>query len=506
MNSLKLFFRKMKQFIWLGGFVLGVMTFFAANQVFHYTSRNEFCDVCHVHPHSTSSWQMGPHKDTKSGVVTNCVDCHLPPGGLYYVTEKIRVGVRDVWGTVFKDTDKINWELKSRREHAIHFTYNASCRKCHQNLFSRGLSKKGEDAHLYFDQQIKVSDIRCINCHLDVGHHQEKPVETMELAKTEGPKEKFTGPAVLTSFENFTEQIPGTRVSFEMIALPGGEFTIGSPTSEPYREPDEGPQRRIRISPFWIGKAEVSWDEYGAFINQCGAQGRTEDQYAARGVDAKIDVITGPTPAYGNPDQGWGKGQRPAITMTHYAAEQYCKWLSKVTGKTYRLPTEAEWEYSARANTAGAYFFPGDPKKYTSRGFWNRFTGIDTTTINSYVIYAGNSGMMTHPPDQVKPNPFGLVHTLGNVKEFCLDSYQPDIYSTWQDGALDPCGPMNGKEYVVRGGSYKDDAADVRIANRDHTHFDAWMMTDPQIPKSLWWYSDNNEVGFRVVCEYEGAK
>jgi formylglycine-generating enzyme required for sulfatase activity len=102
----------------------------------------------------------------------------------------------------------------------------------------------------------------------------------------------------------------------------------------------------------------------------------------------------------------------------------------------------------------------------------------------------------------VKSNPFGLVHMLGNVKEFCLDWYDSDIYATYPDHIKNPEGPPEGTEHVIRGGSYNSDAADVRISKRDHTRHDAWMVTDPQIPKSLWWYSDNNEVGFRVVCEY----
>ena len=291
-----------------------------------------------------------------------------------------------------------------------------------------------------------------------------------------------------------------------MVAIPGGEFTLGSPDDEPFRKADEGPQRRVKLSPYWIGKTEVSWREYDAFFRATGGQGRTEDQ-VFQTSSSKVDGITGPTPAYGNPDQGWGRDDRPAITMTWYAANVYCEWLSEVTGKKYRLPTEAEWEYAARDGAEGAYFFAGEPGKYSNTGFWNKLFGADTSVINSYAIYAANSSARTHPQNAVRPNPFGLLHMLGNVREFCSDWYAPDTYKNYPEGLLnDPRGPDSGEEHVIRGGSYNSNAANLRLAARDHTLHDAWMRTDPQVPKSLWWYSDNSDVGFRVVCETDFLK
>ena len=174
------------------------------------------------------------------------------------------------------------------------------------------------------------------------------------------------------------------------------------------------------------------------------------------------------------------------------------------TGKRYRLPTEAEWEYACRGHTEGAYFFEGDPKQFSQERIWNKIFGVDTAVIGSYIIYRTNSLGKTSLPVGIKANPFGLVNILGNVKEFCLDWYARDTYQRYPSDHIvtDPKGPADGQEYVIRGGSFKSTAAQVRSANRDHTRQDAWLMTDPQIPKSIWWYSDCNDVGFRVVCEH----
>ena len=119
------------------------------------------------------------------------------------------------------------------------------------------------------------------------------------------------------------------------------------------------------------------------------------------------------------------------------------------------------------------------------------------------MIYDQNSSNKTGLSEQIKENPFGLKNMLGNVREFCSDYYNKDIYKVYfnKTQVADPTGPTSGKKFVVRGGSFKSDASKLRIATRDYTEQDAWQLTDPQIPKSIWWYSDCNDVGFRVVCE-----
>src|SRR5262249_22977212 len=180
---------------------------------------------------------------------------------------------------------------------------------------------------------------------------------------------------------SYTEEIPGTTVRFEMIAIPGGSFRMGSPDGETGRDGDEGPVRDVSVSPYFIGKTEVTWDEFEAFYL---GQEKTPD-----GVDA----VTRPSPFYLSHDRGWGRGKRPACGISFHAAETYCEWLSKKTGRGYRLPTEAEWEYAARAGSSAASPQP----------------------LGDFAWYKENSGGRTQEAAQKKPNAFGLFDMLGNV-------------------------------------------------------------------------------------------
>ena len=471
------------------------------------TSTNNYCISCHIHPSADASWKRSVHYETQSGYRVACVECHLPPKGHGYLWAKGTTGLRDLWSKWTKDSASFNWEDRGRLENARKYSYESSCIKCHENLFPPKLTKAGEDAHLYYKQSKKTPDLQCINCHLNAGHYIEG--YTHGSNKTFGatsslPKEIFTKTTTVTEFKSFKEQIPGSSVSFNMIAIPGGSFKMGSPADEAFRKEDEGPVREIEISKFYIAEIEVSWDEYLAFYTQTSGQGRSSDtEEAIKKRNTNVDAISGATPPYGQPDQGWGLGQRPAISFTYHAAETYCKWLSSVTGKTYRLPTEAEWEYSCRSGTTTPYFFKGDPKKFEKTGLKGKLSKNDTAVINTYIIYRGNSPSKTQTADMVKPNPFGLKNMLGNVAEFCSDWYQADILSQYPDGIItDPKGPETGTEHVIRGGSFMDKAGRLRSASRDSTRTDDWLKTDPQIPKSIWWYSDCFNVGFRVVCEF----
>jgi sulfatase modifying factor 1 len=480
-----------KKRVWLwfiAGLSAGAIILLGTGKAVEATSTNDYCASCHVHPQATASWKQGVHYATKSGYRVSCTECHLPPKGEGYLIEKAKTGSRDLWSHWTKDSTEFNWEAAATLERASKHVYNSTCLKCHENLFPAALTREGSDAHLYYKQMTeKGEDMQCISCHLNSGHYIKDYVHGSNKGFGMAQKQAdtiYTLPATVTSFTDFTEQVPGSGVTFRMIALPGGAFTMGSPESEPLRNPDEA-QQRVIIDSFFIAEVEVTWDEYMEFYRQTATEGRSTDTEGSRLKKEDVDAVTGATPPYGKPDQNWGMGQRPAISMSYHAAETYCRWLSKVTGRQYRLPTEAEWEYACRAGTETPYFFEGDPLKFEKKGLFGNKS--DTTVISTYVIYRGNSQSKTQEPEVVKANPWGLKNMSGNVAEFCSDIYEGTT------------------EHVIRGGSYRDGAAGVRSAARDHTRSEAWLKTDPQMPKSVWWYSDCFYVGFRVVMSYDQA-
>jgi formylglycine-generating enzyme required for sulfatase activity len=163
----------------------------------------------------------------------------------------------------------------------------------------------------------------------------------------------------------------------------------------------------------------------------------------------------------------------------------YCDWLSAKTGHYYRLPTEAEWEYACRAGTTGAYSFGDNPSK-----------------IDDYAWYYGNSEEIYHKVAKKKPNPWGLYDMHGNVAEWVLDRYDPKFYeqAPRDKAAIFPLCLPKGAEYprVVRGGSWSDDPEALRSAAREHSTPD-WKIQDPQLPQSIWYLTDADFVGFRVI-------
>ena len=487
----------------LGGVVLFFSLFIVCNWAWEKSSKNDSCMACHYHTDADMAWKQSMHYNSKSGVMTDCAACHLPPKGtLDYTKAKIGTGMKDIWSYMTKNKEDIDWDSKGELEYAQKIVYNESCEACHVNIYPEGITDEGVTAHLYYDDNKEKLDLQCISCHLDAGHYNPN---YQHKALTEAPKvsgEIHLSATEITSFENYIENVPGTSASISMIAIPGGTFTMGSSSSESFHQADEAPQRQVEVSRFFMGELEVTWDQYWAFYAETMSEGRTPPAVVyANNSREDVDAVSGPTPPFGFPDQGWGMGERPAITMTHYAAETFCQWLSLKTGKKYRLPTEAEWEYAARGGKSTPYFFEGDPGDYSNEGFWNGIFGADTTQINRYVIYVNNSKNRSQEPGKVMANPFGLKNMLGNVMEYCSDWYAEDAYSQMADGVKDPKGPESGTEHVVRGGSYSSDASELRSASRGYTKHDDWLRTDPQNPKSIWWYSDIKGIGFRVVCE-----
>jgi len=280
-------------------------------------------------------------------------------------------------------------------------------------------------------------------------------------------------------FEKYTESIPGTDVSLKMIPIPAGEFMIGSPESEANRDPDEGPQKKVKIDAFWMMETELTWDLFELFID---TEKSALVSYNSDDSKIKADGVTRPSTPYLDPSFGMGRRNYPAISMTQFSALNFCKWLSEVTGKFYRLPTEAEWEYACKAGTTTAYSF-----------------GDNVEDLDEYGWYWDNCDDKYHEVGQKKPNPWGLYDMHGNVAEWTLDQYQEDFYSTIEDGAVNPWRiPDSLHPRTVRGSSWDDDPEALRSSNRVMSNRD-WQKRDPQIPKSFWWNTDAPFLGFRIV-------
>jgi formylglycine-generating enzyme required for sulfatase activity len=491
------------------GIVVGILISLSLYQTSAYFSTDESCAKCHVHPHVEESWKLSSHVNNRSGVRVHCIDCHLPPKNNTWAhySAKVKLGVHDLWGYMTKDSADFDWDSKSQMEYAVKIVPNSSCKECHANLFPEGISDDGITAHLYYDENENKMDLQCISCHLDVGHfnpnykHSKMAGIPASVSRITDTSLYYKSPAIVASFADFTETVPGTPLAFNMKAIPGGTFKMGSPDNESFRKKDEGPVREVTLNPFFMAEVEVTWDQYWTFYAETMSEGRIPPETVYKNnSNPEVDAVSGPTPPFGLPDQGWGGGTRPAITMTHYAAEIYCLWLSRKTGKKYRLPTEAEWEYAARGNTETPYFFEGNPKSFSDEGFRRKFFSAKTDGIKDYVIYKNDSKNRTQEPDAVQANPFGLKNMLGNVMEYCMDKYDAEAYAKGGTSVSNPV-VTEGDEYVVRGGYYASDAAELRCASRSHTQHDAWLKTDPQQPKSIWWYSDVRGIGFRVVCE-----
>lgn len=284
--------------------------------------------------------------------------------------------------------------------------------------------------------------------------------------------------------KRYEDRIPGSEVTFRMAPIPGGSFLMGSPAGEEGRKKDEGPQREVEVAPFWMGVCEVTWDEYGLFM-----PGGTRDNPAARSKepvealpqDPWVDAVSRPTPPYVPMDFNMGVEGYPAISMTQFAAKQYTKWLSMKTGRFYRLATEAEWEYACRAGTTGAYSW-GDGD------------------LDEHAWYFENSDDKYQPVGKKKPNPWGLHDMHGNVAEWVLDGYDEKGYGPAGEGKRVNPVQWPEKEYprVVRGGSWDDDADRLRSAARKGSNR-MWKMMDPQLPKSIWYLTNAQTIGFRVV-------
>lgn len=284
----------------------------------------------------------------------------------------------------------------------------------------------------------------------------------------------------------------------KLVPIPGGAFQMG---------PNGGEQREVQISPFWMSETEVTWTHYDPFWqndpefkyprNKDGTLDSDNDRYTSNVADlAKVplvDAVSQPTTQYHDMFMGGQfehKKDYPAMDMTNHAAAKFCQWLSAQTGHFYRLPTEAEWEYACRAGTTTAYSF-----------------GDDASRLGDYAWFFENSeqnGDFTYRPvGQKKPNGWGLYDMHGNVAEWTIDGYSSDYLSKIKEGIANPWFfPTTRYPRVIRGGSWDDDAEMLTSFARVASHKDL-KMQDPQTPNSVWYHTNAQHVGFRVVCPVE---
>lgn len=274
-----------------------------------------------------------------------------------------------------------------------------------------------------------------------------------------------------TAFATYNQTINGSTVTFKMVAIPAGSFTMGSAANQPGRQQDEGPATTVKVDAFWMEEHETTYDEYILFQDE------------SFDPAPKPDGITRPSPPYIDFTLGMGKtGGYPANSMSQYSAIMYCKWLYKKTGIFYRLPTEAEWEYACRAGSKTAYYF-----------------GDDAKALPQYAWFAGNSNDKYRQVMQLKPNAWGLYDMLGNVAEWTIDQYKDDYFTQIKANTTNPAiQPVKKSPVTLRGGHFRDEAAGVRSAARLKSD-PQWNARDPQIPRSKWWNTDAPFIGFRVV-------
>ena len=211
----------------------------------------------------------------------------------------------------------------------------------------------------------------------------------------------------------------------EMVNIPAGVFIMGSPESEKARLDAEGPQHEVSINAYAIGKYPITFEEWDICEKEKGCHKRPTD--------------------YGN-----GRGTRPVEGLTWPDTQEYVRWLSMKTGKKYRLPSEAEWEYSARAGT-------------TTARFWGEELGVGNANCNGCGSKWDN--LPTRPVGSFQPNPFGLFDTLGNVWQFTNDCWNDDYTGAPNDGSAWTTGKCS-VGHVARGGSFRFNPDDMRAARR----------------------------------------
>jgi len=271
--------------------------------------------------------------------------------------------------------------------------------------------------------------------------------EATNVSATDSPTESSAdfqpSKGGLTS-PSFTQTISATLVEFQMLLVPGDEAK--------------------GIQPFYLGKQEVSWDEFGYWA-------LCEDMSLKKAIEAREKLLR-PSPPHDTEGiyRGWGRKDQPAVGMSRLAAELYCKWLSEQTGRKYRLPTAAEWEH-AFVSGGGELNAPPAAEQLEESA-WFAGNSLNESGLDNRAM----------PLATKAPNSLGLHDMLGNVAEWVTDT---------------------GEDLIVRGGSFLSNANELSGAAAETENQMKWNKDYPREPKSVWWYVNADYVGFRLVCEGE---
>jgi formylglycine-generating enzyme required for sulfatase activity len=235
-----------------------------------------------------------------------------------------------------------------------------------------------------------------------------------------------------------------------MVVIPSGTFTMGTPASEDHHRDMEN-QHKVTIAyKFAVSRTEVTWDEWEACVRDGGCDGLGVE----KALRLKMDGTA-------NPDfQDWGRGTRPVVGVSWYDAQAYVGWLNRKTGQDdlYRLLSESEWEYAARAGTTTAYPW-GDKLDHNYGNFGKEEPGLGPKA-EGRDVWLGE----TAPVAQFPPNAFGLYDMHGNAFEWVEDCYLPDLSKAANDGSAVKSGSCNSREF--RSGSYTSNPYMHRSGNR----------------------------------------
>ncbi len=217
---------------------------------------------------------------------------------------------------------------------------------------------------------------------------------TAAVSPPAGPLSAASLPAAPAAGQPYRRPLRSGGEGPEMVVLPGGRFVMGSPEREEGRYPDEGPQRDVTVRSFAMGVTEVTFADWDRCVSAGGCKQRPEDE-------------------------GWRRGNRPVINVSWDDAQEYARWLSGETGRKYRLPSEAEWEYAARGGTSSAYWWGNEIGRNRANcvGCESRWDNKQTAPVKSFAA-----------------NPFGLYDTAGNVWEWVSDCYKDSYQGAPSDG------------------------------------------------------------------------